>query len=134
VSGQGGGPAGAASARRLLARRRRAAAAGVGGRARGGGRDRRLERAVAAGDWAAICNDLFTRATRRRAGGADCGRLLRSDAAGTRRPRIDLVSIEPKRGGALARVRTRARGQPPLADTIELRREADGYRVEALGR
>ena len=94
----------------------------------------RLERAVAAGDWAAICNDLFTRATGRRAGGADCARLLRSDAAGSRRPRIDLVSIELKRGGALARGRTRARGRSPLADTIELRREADGYRVEALGR
>jgi hypothetical protein len=94
----------------------------------------RLERAVAAGDWAAICNELFTPDARRRAGGADCQRLLRSDAAGVRAPRIELVSIELERGRALARVRSRARGQPPLGDTIELRRTEDGYRVQALSR
>jgi hypothetical protein len=94
----------------------------------------RLERAVAARDWPAICDRLFTPDARRRAGGADCPRLLRSDAAGIRSPRIEVVSIELERDRALARVRSRASGQPPLADTIELRRAADGYRVEALGR
>ena len=93
---------------------------------------KRLERAVAAEDWATICNELFTSGARRRAGGADCPRLLRSDAAGVSRPRIEVVSIELKPGRALAHVRSRARGQQPLADVIELRREADGYRVESL--
>jgi hypothetical protein len=94
----------------------------------------RLERAVAAGEWAAICNELFTPDARRRAGSADCPRLLRSDVAGVRSPRIELVSIELERGRALARVRSRARGQPPLRETIELRRGGDGYRVESLSR
>lgn len=92
----------------------------------------RLEKAVAAKDWATICNEIFTPAARRRAGGSDCPRLLRSDAAGLRNPRIELVSIELKRGTALVRVRSRARGQPPLADVIELKRAPDGYRVESL--
>lgn len=95
---------------------------------------KRLERAVAAGDWAAICNELFTPDARRRAGRADCPRLLRSDAAGVRSPRIELVPIELERDRVLARVRSRARGQPPLGDTIELRRGGDGYRVESLSR
>ena len=95
---------------------------------------KRLERAVAAGDWAAICNELFTPGARRRAGGSDCPRLVRSDAAGVRSPRIEIVSMELERGRALARVRSRAAGQPPLADTIELRRADDGYRVESLSR
>jgi hypothetical protein len=92
----------------------------------------RLEEAVRVRDWPTICNEIFTPAARRRAGGPDCPRLLRSDAAGVRSPRIELVSIELKRGTALVRVRSRARGQPPLADVIELKRAADGYRVESL--
>jgi hypothetical protein len=93
----------------------------------------RLERAVAGRDWGAICDDLFTSAARRRAGGADCPRLLRSDAAGVRSPRIEVVRIAIKGDRAAARVRTRARGQPPLTDVIELRREDGRYRVESLG-
>jgi hypothetical protein len=92
----------------------------------------RLERAVAAGDWATVCDDLFTAAARERAGGRDCRRLLRSDARGVRRPSIELLSIRIRGDRADARVRSRARGQPPLTDVIELRREGGGYRVESL--
>ena len=92
----------------------------------------RLERAVAGGDWRAICDDLFTSAARRRAGGSDCPRLLRSDAAGVRGPRIQLVRIAIRGDSAVARVRSRARGQPPLTEVIELRREHGRYRVESL--
>jgi hypothetical protein len=93
----------------------------------------RLERAVASGDWRTVCEDLFTSRARRRAGGRDCPRLLRSDAAGLRSPRIRLLRIEIKGDRAAARVRSRARGQPPLTDLIELRREAGRYRVDSLG-
>jgi hypothetical protein len=92
----------------------------------------RLERAVAGGDWRAICDDLFTSAARRRAGGSDCPRLLHSDAAGVRSPRIELVRIAIRGDRADARVRTRARGQRALTDVIELRRENGRYRVESL--
>jgi hypothetical protein len=91
-----------------------------------------LAAAVRVGDGPTICNDIFTPAARRRAGGPDCPRLLRSDAAGVRSPRIELISIELERGTALVRVRSRARGQAPLADVIELKRMAGGYRVESL--
>jgi hypothetical protein len=92
----------------------------------------RLERAVTKGDWRAVCDDLLTAGARRRAGGADCPRLLRSDAAGVRDAHIDVLSIVLRRGRASARVRSRARGQPPLTDVIELRREGGGYRIESL--
>lgn len=92
----------------------------------------RLERAIAARDWRSVCDDLLTPAARRRAGGADCPRLLRSDASDVRNPRIDVLSIVLKKGSAQARVRSRASGQPPLTDVIELRREGGGYRIESL--
>jgi hypothetical protein len=91
-----------------------------------------LERAVRARDWRAICDDLFTPSARRRAGGRDCPRLVRSSAGELRSPRIQLLAIELRRGRAEARVRTRARGQAPLTDTITLRRARGGYLIEAL--
>ena len=69
---------------------------------------RQLERATAARDYAAICNDLFTEAARERAGGSDCVRLLRSGAQGVRRPRIEVRRIEIEGERATVRVRTRA--------------------------
>ena len=93
---------------------------------------RQLERAVARGDWQTVCDDVFTAAARRRAGGDDCPRLLRSDAAGVRSPRIEPLAITVKKGGAEVRVRSRARGQRAITEVIELRREGAEYRVEAL--
>ena len=92
----------------------------------------RLERAVKRRDWRTVCDALFTASARRRAGGADCSRRLASDAQGLRRPRIELVAINVSGDRAEVRVRTRAAGQPPLADVIELRRAGRGYRVESL--
>jgi hypothetical protein len=93
---------------------------------------RALERATRERDWRAICEELFTAAARRRAGGGDCPKLLRSSAGDVRRPRIELVSLELKRGRAEAKVRTRARGQRSLTDVIELRRERGRWRIESL--
>src|SRR4051794_9076900 len=91
-----------------------------------------LESAIRDRDWGAICDDLFTPAARRRAGGRDCARLVRSSAGDLRRPTIELLAIDLKRGVALARVRTRARGQAPLTDTITLRRSDGRYRIDSL--
>jgi hypothetical protein len=93
----------------------------------------RLQRAVAGGDWRAICDDILTAAARKREGGRDCPRLLRSDGGGVRSPRIEVLAIELKPGRAAVRVRSRARGQPPLTDVIELRRVGGTYRIESLG-
>ena len=91
-----------------------------------------LERATAEQDFRTICEDLFTSAARRRAGGRDCRRLLRESARDVRRPQIEVLGIEIERGRARVRVRTRARGQRPLPDVIELRREGGEYRIESL--
>jgi hypothetical protein len=92
----------------------------------------RLERAVKRRHWRTICKVLFTPGARRRAGGADCPRRLRSDAQDLRRPRIKLVSIRVAGDRAQVRVRSRAAGQPPLSDVLELRRIGHRYRIEAL--
>jgi hypothetical protein len=92
----------------------------------------RLERAIARGDWQEVCDDLFTRSARGRAGGDACPRLLRADAEGLRRPRIRILRIEVEGERAQARVRSLARGQGPITDVIELRRQGRSYRVESL--
>jgi hypothetical protein len=92
----------------------------------------RLERAIAGGDWEVVCNELFTASARRRAGGRACVRLLRSDAEGLRRPTIRILRIDVEGRRAAVTVRTRARGQQPLSDVIELRRERGTYRIESL--
>ena len=92
----------------------------------------RLERATAEGDWDSVCDELFTSAARRRAGGRDCPRLLRSSAGALRRPSIEIRGIDVSGERATVAVRTRAQEQPPVDDSLELRREAGGWRVEAL--
>src|SRR4051794_32891868 len=53
-----------------------------------------LDRAVRARDWRAVCDRLFTRSARERAGGRDCVRLVRSSAGQLRAARIELLDIE----------------------------------------
>jgi hypothetical protein len=92
----------------------------------------RLERAVADGDFATICRQLFTAGARQRAGGDDCVRQLRSAAEGLKRPRIEIQRIEVKDNRAWARVRTEAEGQALVSDELVLRREGARWLVEAL--
>jgi hypothetical protein len=92
-----------------------------------------LERATRDRDFARICDELFTAAARRRAGGRNCARLLRSAARDVRRPSIRVLAISLKGDRATVRVRTRAAGQPPIDDRLKLVREQSTYRIEALG-
>ena len=91
-----------------------------------------LETATSRRDWRTICDDLFTAAARRRAGGRGCARLLAESGEEVLRPHIQLLKIELDGNAARARVRTRARGQGPLEDTLLLRRVRGEYRIEAL--
>jgi|SRR5215211_2049779 len=93
---------------------------------------RALEHALRDRDWSAVCDDLLTPGGRRRAGGPDCVRLVRSSAGDLRRPTIELLAIDFKGPVAQARVRTRARGQPPLTDRITLLRTGGRYRIDSL--
>ena len=92
----------------------------------------RLERASVRGDWASVCDDLFTEAARERAGGGDCARVTREAAAGIERPRIAITAISVRGATARVTVRTRAEGQAAVADVLQLRREGGEWRVEAL--
>ena len=84
-------------------------------------------------DYRSICYELFTEEARRRAGGKDCERLLRSAAADVRRPRIRILSIRIEGRGATVRVRSSAANQRPLDDEVELLHEPGrGYRISAL--
>ncbi len=91
-----------------------------------------LERSVARSDYDTICDDLFTPAARRRAGGSRCSRLLRSQAGRVRRPRVELARLGVHGATATASLRSRAQGQPPLTDLVELRRKGGEWRIEAL--
>jgi hypothetical protein len=91
-----------------------------------------LERAARGSDWRAVCGELFSRGARERAGGRDCPRLLRSAAGELRGARIELVDLRIARRHIDARVRSRARGQPPLTDTIRIVRERGQYRIDSL--
>jgi hypothetical protein len=92
-----------------------------------------LERAVAAREYAEVCNELFTRAARRRSGGADCAKQLAVAAEGVRRPRIEVDKITIKGDTAVVTVVTRAEGQARVSDELRLRREGGRWRVESLG-
>jgi hypothetical protein len=105
--------------------------------ARGAARDiagvvERLERATAGGDFATVCEELFTAAARERAGGEDCERLTRSAAEGIARPEIEMESIHIQADAARVEVTTRAAGQAEVPSVLELRRERGEWRVEAL--
>jgi hypothetical protein len=106
--------------------------------ARGAARDiagvvDRLERATVGGDFATVCDDLFTAAARERAGGEDCERLTRSAAEGIARPRIEMKAIDIRADAARVEVTTLAAGQAEVPAVLELRREGGEWRVEALG-
>jgi hypothetical protein len=94
----------------------------------------RLEKATAAHDFATICDDLLSAATRKRAGGQDCAAVLSERAGGIRRPRIRIQAIDVRDGTAQARVRTTAVGQAATTDVIQLIREHGGFRIASLGR
>jgi hypothetical protein len=91
-----------------------------------------LDQAIRARDYRGICNEIFSAAARRRAGGADCERLLRSGAADVRRPRLRILGIRIEGKRATVRVRSTAAGQRPLVDEVELVHERGAYRVSAL--
>ena len=88
----------------------------------------RLQEAAATHDFATVCDDLLSAATRSRAGGRDCASVLRERAGDIRRPRIRVQAIDVQDGRAAARVQTTA------TDVIRLVREDGGFRISSLGR
>jgi hypothetical protein len=93
----------------------------------------RLEKATAQQDFATICDDLLSAATRRQAGGPDCVQVLGRRAADVKRPRILVQAIEVEGNRAQARVRTTATGQAATTDVIRMVRENGRFRITSLG-
>jgi hypothetical protein len=93
----------------------------------------RLERAVAERDFATVCDQLFTAKARRRAGGDECARQLRSAAQGVERPSIEIEAIDVEGNRATVEVQTEAKGQARVSDQLQLRRQGGRWLVEALG-
>jgi hypothetical protein len=91
-----------------------------------------LERSSARHDWRTLCHELLSSGARRRSGGRDCPRLVSSSGEGVRRPQIELLGIELRGARARARLRTRASGQAPTRDSLDLVRERGEWRIEAL--
>ena len=92
----------------------------------------RLERVTRRRQFAELCDDLFTRSARSRAGGSDCVELLRATAKDVRHARIRLLEVKIQGTRARARVRTVAEGQAAVEETIELVRERGRFRIAAL--
>jgi hypothetical protein len=92
----------------------------------------RLDEALRSLDYETVCNDLFTASARKRAGGDDCVRLMRSTTVDTRAPKVEIAGIVVKGDRASVKVRSSERGQPAIVDELELVRQGDGYRIDAL--
>jgi hypothetical protein len=92
----------------------------------------RLERAIADGDYAEVCDKLFTAAARTRSGGAACTKQVTAAAEGVKKPQIVIRGIDVQGDRATVRVATTAEGQARLIDTLQLRREGRRWLVEAL--
>jgi len=91
-----------------------------------------LERAAARRDYATICNELFTKTARQRAGGDDCVSQTRSAAQDVLRPAIQIEQIAVKDDRAAVKVATTAEGQARVSDTLELRLTGGRWLIEAL--
>jgi hypothetical protein len=92
----------------------------------------RLERATALRDFERVCDELFSREARERAGGEDCERLTASAAGGVARPSIEVTRIDVRGERARVSVVTSADGQARVKDVLGLRREGGEWRIEAL--
>lgn len=93
----------------------------------------RFERALAEGDFATICGNLFTIEAREAAGGDRCPSVLQDTAGGLRRPDVQIVSINVRGNTATATVRAAVAGEQPVTDTIRLLRQGGRYKIVSAG-
>jgi hypothetical protein len=91
-----------------------------------------LEAAIAERDFKAVCDELLTPAARDRSGGKGCAATMRESVEDLRRPRIRVLSINIAGRRAEARIRSRATGQRPVDETLQLERDGRSYRIASL--
>jgi hypothetical protein len=93
-----------------------------------------FEKALAEGDFATICGNLFTVEAREAAGGDRCPSVLQDTAGGLRNPKVQIVSITVRGNTAVALVRARVAGGPPVTDTIRLIKQGGRYKIVSAGK
>jgi len=93
-----------------------------------------FERALADGDFATICGNLFTTEAREAAGGDRCPSVLQDTAGGLRSPDVQIASITVRGKTAIAVVRARVAGGAAVTDTIRLVKQGGRYRIVSAGK
>jgi hypothetical protein len=93
-----------------------------------------FERALADGDFATICGNLFTTEAREAAGGDRCPSVLQDTAGGLRSPNVQIVSINVRGNTATAVVSATVAGGPPVTDTIRLIKQGGRYKIVSAGK
>ncbi len=93
-----------------------------------------FERALADGDFATICGNLFTTEAREAAGGDRCPSVLQDTAGGLRNPDVQIASITVRGNTATAVVRATVAGGEPVTDTIRLVKQGGRYKIVSAGR
>ncbi|HEX8051834.1 MAG TPA: hypothetical protein VF517_02510 [Thermoleophilaceae bacterium] len=92
-----------------------------------------FRRALAARDFATICDQLYTTEAREAAGGDDCQSVLAQETAKLREPRVQIVGLTVRGETADVTVQASVRGQKPVQDTIRLAREKGRFRIASRG-
>ena len=92
-----------------------------------------FRKALAARDFAAICDELYTTEAREAAGGDDCQSVLATETAKLRKPEVKIVGLTVTRDGATVNVQASVNGERPVADTIALVRQQGRFRIASAG-
>jgi hypothetical protein len=92
-------------------------------------------RAAARKDYKAMCRRLLAPALVEQVEsvGIPCEAALAKGLGGVSSPTLSVRRVTVRRGRAFATVHSTAAGQPPSTDTVQLVREAGGWRIAALG-
>jgi hypothetical protein len=92
-----------------------------------------FRRALAARDFAAICEELYTVEAREAAGGDDCQSVLAQETAKLRDPQVNIVGLTVRGSEATVQVQASVDGEKPVADTIRLVRQEGKFRIASAG-
>ena len=92
-----------------------------------------FRRALAARDFAQICEELYTVEAREAAGGDDCQSVLAQETAKLNDPQVKIVGLTVSRDGASVNVQASVRGDRAVQDTIRLVRQRGRFRIQSAG-
>ena len=92
-----------------------------------------FSKALAARDFATICDELYTTEAREAAGGDDCQSVLATETAKLRSPGVKIVGLTVTRDGAAVNVQASVNGERPVADTIRLVRQEGRFKIASAG-